>query len=73
MIEVSIEVGNGAARFGVAVRAESSRRAVETVKTRYPDADVRVVYPIDPEAFFVREPAASACSFEFEMPESVAG
>jgi hypothetical protein len=70
MIEFSIEVGNGAARFGVAVRAESSRRAVET---RYPDADVRVVYPIDPEAFFVREPAASACSFEFEMPESVAG
>ena len=38
MIEVSVEVGNGAARFGVAVRAESIRRAVETVKTRYPGA-----------------------------------
>jgi hypothetical protein len=73
MIEFSIEVGNGAARFGVAVRAESIRRAVETVKPRYPDADARVVYPIVPEAFFVRELTALACSFEFEMPERAAG
>lgn len=73
MIEVSVEVGNGAARFQVAARAQSIRRAVETVKTRYPDADARVVYPIDPETFFVRKPAAPACSIEFEMPESAAG
>jgi hypothetical protein len=48
-------------------------RAVKTVKTRYPDADARVVYPIVPEAFFVRELTALACSFEFEMPERAAG
>jgi SSS family solute:Na+ symporter len=38
MVRVSIEVRNGAARFCVAVRAESIRRAVRLVRGRYPAA-----------------------------------
>jgi hypothetical protein len=73
MIEVLVEVGNDAARFGVAVRAESIQRAVGIAKVYYPGADARVAYPIDPEAFFVREPAAPAGLVELRMPESAAG
>jgi len=39
MIEGWVEVGNGAARFGVAVRAESIWHAIDTAKAYYPDAD----------------------------------
>jgi hypothetical protein len=38
----------------VAVQAESISRAVSIVKGRHPSHDVRVVFPIDPEKFFVR-------------------
>ncbi|MCA1729744.1 MAG: hypothetical protein LC751_10145 [Actinobacteria bacterium] len=41
----------------MAVRAESIRRAVYIVKSYYTGASVRVVHPIEPEAFFVRDPA----------------
>ncbi len=53
MVKVSIEVSNGAARFTVAVRAESIRRAGGLVAGRYPKRDVRVKFPIDPEGYFV--------------------
>jgi hypothetical protein len=73
MIEVLVEVGNGTARFGVVVRAESIRRAVGIVKAYYPGADARVVHPLDPEAFFVRDAATSAGLVKLEMPERAAG
>ncbi len=44
MEKVSIEVRSGAARFRVAVRAESIRRAVSLVGERYPDHAVRVKF-----------------------------
>ncbi len=74
MIRVSIEVvgGSGTDHLSLLVRAESIRRAVSTVKGLYPGADVRVAYPIEPETFFVRDPAASARPIEFEVPTSVA-
>ena len=53
MIKVSMEVREGAALFRVAVQAESISRAVSIVKGRHPGRDVRVVFPIDPEVFFV--------------------
>ena len=56
MIKVSIEVREGAARFRVGVRADSIDRAVSIMKGRHPDRDVRVVFPIDPEDFFVGGP-----------------
>ena len=56
MIKVSLEVREGAARFRVGVRADSIDRAVSIMKGRHPDRDVRVVFPIDPEDFFVGGP-----------------
>ena len=53
MIKVSIEVRSGAARFDVAVQAESIRRALSFVAGCYPSGTCRVKFPIDPERFFV--------------------
>ena len=71
MIEVLIEVGEGPARTRMAIRAESVRRAVEAARAQYPDA--RVVYPIDPERFFVRGPAIPAGLVGIEMLGKAAG
>jgi hypothetical protein len=57
MVKVSIEVRNGAARFDVAVQAESIQRALSFVGERYPDGNVRVKFPIDAEGFFVKDTA----------------
>ncbi len=56
MIQVSIEVGEGAALFRVPVRAKSITRAVSTMEGRYPGRSVRVVFPVDPEGFFIEDP-----------------
>jgi hypothetical protein len=40
------------------VRAESIGRALSFVGERYPKAEVK--FPIDPEGFFVEDPAASS-------------
>jgi len=55
MIQVSIEVGEGATLFRVPVRAKSITRAVSTIEGRYPGRSVRVVFPVDPEQFFVED------------------
>jgi hypothetical protein len=69
MVKVSVEIRNGAARFGVAVQAESIRRAVSLAGDRYPGRDVRVKFPTDPEGSFVEGPAARArIAEEFEQP-----
>jgi hypothetical protein len=74
VIRVSIEVVSGGVdRISVLVRAESIRRAVSAAEGLYPGADVRVVYPIEPETFFVRDAAASTRQIEFELPKGVAG
>lgn len=72
MVKVSIEVRNGAARFTVAVRAESIRRALNIVARRYPGRDIGVKFPVDPEGFFVEDPTARAGIVAFERPEKVA-
>ena len=58
MVKVSIKVCSGATDFELAVRAESIQRAVSLVADRYPKGDVWVKFPIDPEGFFVEDPAA---------------
>ena len=58
MVKVSIEVRRGAVSFDVAVRAESIRRAVSLAEGRYPEGNIRVKFPIDPEGFFVENSAA---------------
>jgi hypothetical protein len=58
MVRVSIEVRSGAARFRVGVQASSIQRAVSVVKGLHSASDVRVIFPIDPEAFFIEDALA---------------
>jgi hypothetical protein len=58
MVKVSLEVGSGTSRFRVGVQARSIRYALRMVEGRYPQAEVRVLFPIEPEGFFVGEPSA---------------
>ena len=57
MIKVSMEVREGAALSRTTVQAESIREAVSITRRRYPGRDVRVIFPIDPETFFIDDPA----------------
>ena len=72
IVKVSIEVRNGATHFNVAVRAQSIKRAVSIVRGRYPRCDVRVKFPIDPEGFFVEEPAPRSGIVGVEQPDLIA-
>jgi hypothetical protein len=60
MVKVSVEVRSGTAHFRVGVQAQSIRRALSMVGGRYPQGEVRVVFPTEPEGFFVQEPSALA-------------
>ena len=68
MVKISIEVRDGSARFDAAVQAQSIQQAMSFVRGRYPNADARVRFPIDPEGFFVQDPAARARLLEVEQP-----
>ena len=57
MVKVCVEVREGDGLFRVAVQAESISQAVSIAKGSHPDRDVRVVFPIDPEDFFIEGPA----------------
>lgn len=70
-VRVSMEVRNGTARFRVDVQAASIRRALSVVGNRYPHGEARVIFPIDPEGFFVEGPAAERARL-IEPPERVA-
>ena len=65
MVRVSIEVRSGSARFDVTVEAESIQRALSLANAHHLGSDVRVRFPIDPETFFVKDPAATAGLTEF--------
>jgi hypothetical protein len=62
MIRVSVEVrgGSGTVRFRGEVRAERIERAVQVTNARYPGCEVRVVFPIEPGAFFADDVAPAA-------------
>jgi hypothetical protein len=70
MIEVSIQVGSSDICFEIAVQAESIRQALSIAGDRYAGSDLRVVFPIKPETFFVKDLAAAAEMIE--IPESAA-
>jgi hypothetical protein len=55
MIRVSMEVREGAALSREMVQAESIREAVNITRERYPGRDVRVIFPIDAEDFFIED------------------
>jgi hypothetical protein len=58
MVKVSIEVHDGTARFAVAVLARSIQRALSIVAAHHPGSVARVMFPIEPEGFFVEDSAA---------------
>jgi hypothetical protein len=53
MIKIAIEVRSSAARFKVALVAESIEGALEIAKRYHPGKQCKVVFPIDPQSFFV--------------------
>jgi hypothetical protein len=57
MIKVSMEVREGAALSTATVQAESIREAVSITRERYPGREVRVIFPIEAEDFFIKGPA----------------
>ena len=56
MIRVAMEVRGGATLLRETVSAESVRQAVSVMRERHPGRDVRVVFPISPEDFFLEDP-----------------
>ena len=55
MVRIAIEVRSGVARFRVGIQASSIQRAVSLAQNLYSASDVRVIFPIDPEGFFVED------------------
>ena len=57
MIRVSMEVREETALSRATVQAESICEAVNITRGRYPGRDVRVIFPIDAEDFFIENSA----------------
>jgi hypothetical protein len=55
VIRISFEVARGAARYRVAVRAQSIERALEIVGKQGSGRDAEVALPIDHESSSVRD------------------
>jgi hypothetical protein len=72
VIRVVIEVWNEDTSFSVLAQAESIRGAASLAAAAYPNADVRVKFPIDPEPFFVKDPAAPAEMVSLGRPQEMA-
>jgi len=53
MLRVFVEVHEEAAPLRVEVRAESISRAIGTIEELHPGRTVQLVFPIDPQEFFV--------------------
>jgi hypothetical protein len=59
LIRVSVEVGPEDAGLRVTVRAASIEQALRITNARYSGSEVRVVFPIKPDTFFVAEETTS--------------
>ena len=56
MLRVFVEVHEEAAPLRVEVRTESISQAIGTVEELHPGRTVQLVFPIDPQKFFVEGP-----------------
>ena len=72
MVKASVEVRSGTAHFRVSVQAESIRKALGMVKARCPSGEVGVVFPIEPEGFFVDGPPTLEGMLGTERPKQLA-
>ena len=57
-MRIAVQATSGAARFSVAVQAESIERALEIAKKQDFARDSEVKFPINSEVFFAAEPIA---------------
>jgi hypothetical protein len=71
MIRVVVEVWQGATSFRVVAQAKNLREAVSIAAAMYPNTEVRVRFPIDAEAFFVRDPTARVKLASLERAEGM--
>jgi hypothetical protein len=55
MIRVTVEIREGALTYLTRVSAPSIERALKSLEGREPGRRVRLVFPIEPEAYFVTE------------------
>jgi hypothetical protein len=69
MVRVAIEVRSGVARFRVGIQSSSIQRAVNLVQRLYSASDVRVIFPIEPEGFFVEDVLAKEGLIEGGKPQ----
>ena len=60
MVRIVVQVRSGTARFSVAVQAESIERALQIAEKQNLRRSCKVTVPINAEAFFVAEPAATS-------------
>jgi hypothetical protein len=67
VIRITVEVSQGASRFGVEVQAESIKRALEIVESQNPSCAAKVVFPIEPEEFYVGDATVTAESLNREV------
>jgi hypothetical protein len=58
MVRIAVQATSGAARFRVAVQAESVERALEIAKKQDLGRNSEVTFPINSEVFFGVEPVA---------------
>ena len=58
MAKVSVEARCGMARSRLGTEARCTNRALGPVGGGYPEGEIRVLFLIEPERFFVEEPAA---------------
>lgn len=73
MIRVALEVWAGASCFRASVWAESIEDALAAAGARYPGAQMSVLFPIEPEGFFVRGTVPAAGTVTPEISHAAAG
>ena len=73
MIIVTVEVGSRVQRFRLTLCAPSIERAMSMAKARYPDSEVKLLFPIDPDTFFAKDAADIAEQIRLEVPTSAVG
>jgi hypothetical protein len=73
MVRVSVVVRSGSTSFRATAWAEDIEQALNLVKSCYPRTEVNVIFPIEPEDFFVGENFRHSGMVHAEMPEEAAG
>jgi hypothetical protein len=62
MVRIAVQARSGAARFRVAVQAETIERALEIAKKQDLGRNSEATFPSNPEVLFAAEPAAASDS-----------